>query len=85
MTVGLHSFTVEQYHCMIKAGVFQEDDHIELLDGRIWEKMSVGSLHSAIVSWLIYTLIDLLPRDFLVRGQDPIRLSNSCYAAAGSR
>lgn len=76
MTVGFKSFTVSEYHCMIKAGVFHEDDHVELLDGRIRETMRVGPTHAAIVSRLIRYLVKQLPEDFLLRVQDPIRLSD---------
>ena len=74
--VGEHAFTIDEYHCVVEAGVFGEEHHTELLGGRIWEKMSVGSVHSAIVSWLVFALLDMLPRELWVRGQDPIRLSD---------
>ncbi len=76
MIVGEHAFTVDEYHCMVEAGVFGEEHHIELLGGRIWEKMSVGSVHSAVVSWLVFALLDILLPNLWVRGQDPIRLSD---------
>lgn len=40
-------WTLDRYHHAIEAGVFTEDDRIELLDGKIVEKMSVGTKHSA--------------------------------------
>jgi hypothetical protein len=44
---GLKRFTVDEYHAMIKAGVFAEDKNFELLEGLIVRKMtkhpSIGS------------------------------------------
>ena len=76
MIVGEHAFTVDEYHCMIKAGIFHEDDHVELLDGRIRETMPVGPTHAAVVSRLNRRFAKQLSDDFLVRIQDPIRLSD---------
>ncbi len=76
MTVGLHTFTVSEYHQMIKAGVFCEDDHVELLDGRIRETMPAGPTHAAVVKRLNRQFSRQLPTDYLLGVQDPIQLSD---------
>ncbi len=30
-----HNFTVDEYHRMAEAGVFHEDDRVELIDGQV--------------------------------------------------
>lgn len=45
-------FTVEQYHRMIEAGVFQENDRVELIRGEIVEMASIGTRHAAGVNRL---------------------------------
>ena len=76
MTVSLRAFTVDEYHSMIKAGVFHEDEHIELLDGRIQKTMPVGSEHAAIVKRLNRLFVLGLSVDYLIGVQDPIQLSD---------
>ena len=46
-TLKLRQITVEEYDLMIKSGVFDEDDQIELLNGVMVEKMPKGTKHSA--------------------------------------
>jgi hypothetical protein len=31
-----HRFTVEEYRLMGEAGIFSEDDRVELIDGKSW-------------------------------------------------
>ena len=40
------TWTVEEYHRMIEAGILNEDDNIELLDGRIVEMSPQTPLHA---------------------------------------
>ncbi len=39
-------WTVEDYHRMIEAGILNEDDRIELLDGRIVEMSPQTPIHA---------------------------------------
>ena len=41
-TVKRHRFTVEEYHKMVEAGIFGEDDRVELLDGEVLEMSPIG-------------------------------------------
>src|SRR5439155_6055412 len=45
-------FTVEEYHQMGEAGIFHEDDRVELLAGEIVEMTPIGSHHASCVSRL---------------------------------
>lgn len=69
-------FTTTEYHQLIEAGVFKEDDRFELLNGEIIEMCPIGPRHAAHVD----RLNDLLPlqvRKFaIVRVQNPILLSD---------
>ncbi len=47
--VRKHLFTVEEFHRMAEAGIFGEDDRLELVDGVIVEMSAIGSPHAACV------------------------------------
>lgn len=40
-----HRFTVEEYRKMGEAGIFSEDDRVELIDGEIVEMAAIGDRH----------------------------------------
>ncbi len=42
-------FTTKEFRDMVEAGVFQEDDRLELVDGEIVEMSPIGSRHAACV------------------------------------
>ena len=69
-------FTVEQYEQMAIAGIFAEDDRIELIEGEIVEMSPIGPSHSACVSSLIQLIQQQIGSSLIIRVQDPIRLSN---------
>ena len=73
-------FTVEEYHKMGEAGIFSEDDRVELIDGEVVEMTPIGWRHM----WCVGMLNRLLSRwtlrgpdrsSFFVTVQDPIFLS----------
>ena len=70
-------FTVEQYQQMAAAGIFNEDDRIELIEGEIVEMSPLGPQHSACVSRLDRLVQRQLGESVIIRVQDPIRLSRS--------
>ncbi len=45
MGVVRHRFTVEEYRKMGEAGIFSEDDRVELVDGQVVEMAAIGDRH----------------------------------------
>ncbi len=69
-------FTVDQYQRMGAAGVFSEDDRVELVEGEILMMTPIGSRHAAIVKRLARLFNNLLGERAIVSVQDPIVLSD---------
>lgn len=67
-------FTVTEYEQMIEAGILQEDDRIELLDGEIVQMNPIGSRHAACVKRLTQLLVQQLGERAIVGVQDPVQL-----------
>jgi len=70
-----HLFTVDEYHRMGEAGIFGEDDRVELIEGEIIEMSPIGSPHAARVKRLTQLLVRRLGRRAIVQVQDPVVLS----------
>ena len=69
-----HLFTVSEYHRMAEAGIFSEDDRVELIEGELVEMTPIGSRHAACVKRLNRLLSQQVGQRALVSVQDPIRL-----------
>ena len=70
-------FTVDDYYRMADAGIFTEDDRVELIEGEIVRMAPIGSLHADVVDQLNRLFIEHLTRDQArVRIQNPIRLND---------
>jgi Uma2 family endonuclease len=52
MAIALRRFTVDEYRRMADAGILDEDDRVELLDGQIIEMTPIGPPHRACVNRL---------------------------------
>ena len=72
--VRRHRFTVEEYARMGVAGIFFEDDRVELIDGDVYEMTPIGPTHAGIVDELNELLVSRLAGKAKVRIQNPIRL-----------
>ena len=48
----IHQLTVHDFHAMVDAGILKEDAQVELIDGRIIDKMPLGPEHIRIVNVL---------------------------------
>lgn len=70
----LRRLKVKEYDLMIKNGIFNEDDRIELLNGVIIEKMPKGTKHAALNDIIATYLIRQLGETACVRNQNPIWL-----------
>jgi Uma2 family endonuclease len=69
-----HRFTVDEYHRMGEAGIFSEDDRVELLAGEIVEMSPIGPLHAATVDRLNALFSSRLGGEVIVRVQNPLLL-----------
>src|SRR5262245_44014948 len=73
----LKRFTVAEYHLMIDAGVFAEDENFELLEGFVVRKMTKHPPHWITTGALRDALIALRIPGFFVHSQDPVTTSDS--------
>lgn len=68
-------FTVQDYHRMAEAGIFHEDDRLELLEGEVVEMPSIGPGHAGGVKLSMNSFLPLQgERKAIISVQDPIRL-----------
>ncbi len=68
-----HRWTVDEYHKMASAGLLDETDRVELIEGEMIDMAPIGSRHA----YLVDKLAQVLTRNcgpYLVRVQNPIRL-----------
>src|SRR5947208_2789285 len=70
-------FSVEEFHRMIQAGVLDEDEPIELLDGLIVPKMVKNPRHDATVDAAREVIECRLPPGWRVRVQSAITTADS--------
>src|SRR5437868_5933402 len=73
-------FTVSEYYRMGKAGVFKEDDRVELIEGEIIQMPPIGNRHSSCVLRLNRLLCPALLGRALVNIQNPVRLDERSEA-----
>ncbi len=74
MSLTGRRFTVDEYHRMGEAGIFHEDDRVELLDGEIVVMSPIGSRHAGCVKGLVSLLYQALGRSAILGVQDPVIL-----------
>jgi Uma2 family endonuclease len=67
-----YRFTVDEYHRLIDAGIFHDDDRVELLDGEIFVMTPIGRLHTSVVDRLTRVLVSRLGDRAIVRVQGPV-------------
>lgn len=67
-----YRFTVEEYHQMVEAGIFHDDDRVELLDGEIFQMSPIGRLHASVVDRLNRLFVSRLGNRAIVRVQGPV-------------
>lgn len=69
-------FSVDEFHLMAEAGIFQEDDRLELLEGDIIAMSPVGVRHMACVKRLNDLFARQLQGKATISVQDPVRLND---------
>ncbi len=73
LQLASHRFTVAEYHQMASAGIFLEDDRVELIEGEIVDMAPIGGPHIGTVNRLTALFARGLP-DVIVQIQSPIRI-----------
>lgn len=66
--------SVDEYHRMIEAGILDEDERVELLEGVVVEMTPQGPPHAYCIEWLTRFLIRTLSDEYTVRPQLPLTL-----------
>ena len=73
----VHRWTVEQFHALTSAGLLDDDDRVELLEGVIVPKMNASPRHSATVQAVHEALRAVLPAGWSLRIQDVLTTDDS--------
>jgi Uma2 family endonuclease len=71
-TVKKHRFTVEEFHKMGEAGIFGEDERVELIDGEVVEMSPMGWRHIWRVNALNMFLTSMAQGRYLVSVQNSL-------------
>ncbi|MBW4564054.1 MAG: Uma2 family endonuclease [Mojavia pulchra JT2-VF2] len=74
-TLPLRLWTVEEYHRMAEAGIFADDERVELLEGKIIWMIAKGTAHRSAVGRTDYLLKTRLRNRAWVSIQDPVKLN----------
>ncbi len=69
-----YRFTVKDYHRMAEADVFEPDDRVELVDGRVYEMAPIGSRHAGCLKRLIALFGPPIGARAVLSAQDPVHL-----------
>ena len=79
MTVDLKRqlFTVAEYYKMAEVGIIKSTDRVELINGDIIPMSPIKSTHAGIVDFLVEMLIISLHGKYVIKGQNPLHLSNN--------
>jgi len=71
--VPVHPLTVDDYHRMIEAGVFGEDDRVELLEGVLVEMRPISPEHARVVARLtVHFAAAMVAGTAIARVQSPL-------------
>ena len=73
-TIPRRPISVADYHKMIDAGVFREDDRIELIEGELIQMAPIGGPHMQLVNLLTRILVQQVAEDGVVSPQNPVAL-----------
>lgn len=69
-------FSVAEYHQLIAAGIFGEDDRVELIGGDLVMMSPIGSKHAGQVNWLTNLLMQKVLKRAIVAVQNPVQLDD---------
>jgi Uma2 family endonuclease len=69
--------TVDEYHRMIEAGILDEDEHVQLIDGFLIAMTPQGEPHAQVIQRLNRLLVRSVGEGLVVRPQLPLTLGDS--------
>ncbi len=70
-------FTVQEYHLMSEAGVFKDNERVELIEGEIIQMAAIGRRHATRVDRLREFFGDRVRTRAIIRVQNPISLDDN--------
>jgi Uma2 family endonuclease len=73
---GRRRITVDEYERIIRAGVLNDPDRVELVDGYLVDKMGKSAEHGYSTKRIIRALEPLLPAGWTWRSEQPVRIPN---------
>jgi Uma2 family endonuclease len=68
---------VAEYHQLIAAGIFDENDRVELIGGDLVMMSPIGARHAGQVNWLISLLAPPMRDRAVVAVQNPLQLDDN--------
>ena len=71
-----YRFNAREYHRMGEAGIFDEDDRVELIEGDIIQMAPIGDWRVISVNRLTTVFYERLPGRVVVSVQNPVRLAS---------
>jgi Uma2 family endonuclease len=75
--VARRKITVDEYYKCLEAGVFTEDEHLELIDGEVIANLSPHrAAHASSIRKVTRAIARILLPDTFMQAQLPVRLSN---------
>ena len=72
--VPYHRWSVDEYHRMAQAGLLDETDRVELIEGKLIDMAPIGSKHAFLVDRLAELLSGGPQAGYMVRVQNPVVL-----------
>ena len=66
----IHRFSLDDVYAMVRAGILDEADRLELVEGVLVEMNPIGPMHAGTVAWLASHLFRTTARNLEVRVQD---------------
>ncbi len=69
-------FTVDEYDTMIKAGVFDGKERVELIEGEFVKKMTQGNLHIGCINLFTWILRNELSKEYIFSIQNAVKINN---------
>jgi len=71
-----HLLSVSDYYRMAQAGILSEDEHVELINGELFDMAPIGSFHADYIDRLARLFFKQADDGIRVRIQNPVHLSD---------